>query len=147
MQVILNTDKDNLGKAGDLINVKAGYARNYLLPQKIASIATVKNVRLLEHQKRVVADRLRKEVSEFEVLAKKINESPITISMQVGEEDKLFGSVTNKDVAEALAREGIQVDKRKVRLEDPIKELGTFTIPISLHREVVGHLQLHVVKS
>ena len=103
------------------------------------------NVRTLEHQKRIIADRLRKERKEFEVLAKKISESSITIPVQVGEEGKLFGSVTNKDIAEALSREGFQIDKRKIRLEDPIKEVGSFVIPINLHPDVVAHLPLTVV--
>lgn len=145
MKVILNTGMDNLGKAGDIVNVKDGYARNYLIPRRIASEATMNNVRTLEHQKRIIADRLRKERKEFEVLAKKISESSITIPVQVGEEGKLFGSVTNKDIAEALSREGFQIDKRKIRLEDPIKEVGSFVIPINLHPDVVAHLPLTVV--
>jgi large subunit ribosomal protein L9 len=147
MKVILNTAMDNLGKAGDIINVKDGYARNYLLPRKIAFEATINNVRALEHQKRIIADRLRKERKEFEGLAQKISESPITIPVQVGEEGKLFGSVTNKDIAEALSREGFQIDKRKIRLEDPIKEVGSFVIPINLHPDVVANLPLHVVSA
>jgi large subunit ribosomal protein L9 len=147
MKVILNTAMDNLGKAGDIVNVKDGYARNFLLPRRIASEATINNVRALEHQKRIIADRLRKERKEFEVLAKKISESSVTIPVQVGEEGKLFGSVTNKDIAEALSREGFHIDKRRIRLEDPIKEVGSFVIPINLHPDVVAHLPLHVVSA
>ena len=147
MKVILNKDLEHLGNAGDVISVKSGYARNFLIPRQVASEATVKNVRVLEHQKRVIADRVRKERGVFEAIAKKINEASVTIPVNVGEEGKLFGSVTNKDIAEALAKEGIQVDKRKIRLEESIKELGTFTIPISLHQDVTGHLQVHLVKA
>ena len=147
MKIILNSDVEKLGKAGDLVNVRAGYARNYLIPREFASVATLKNVRALDHLKRLIADRLRKERQGFDAVAKRINETSITIAVQVGEEGKLFGSVTNKDVAEALAKEGIQVDKRKIHIEDPIKEIGSFTIRVSLHQDITGHLQLHVVKS
>ncbi len=147
MKVILKSDVDALGKTGELVEVKNGYARNFLIPQDMAVEATTKNVRVLEHQKRLIADRLRKEQKEFEAFAKRINEASITIPVQVGEEGKLFGSVTNKDIAEALAKEGIEVDKRKIRLEDPIKEVGLFTIPIALHHDITAHLKLYVVKA
>lgn len=146
MKVILKSDSDNLGKAGDLVEVKAGYARNYLIPRQVAVKATTKNIGLLEHQKRLIADRLRKERREIEAFAHRINETTVTIPVQVGEEGKLFGSVTNKDVTEALGREGIEVDKRKVRMDDPIKEVGEFTIPISLQHDITAHLKLYVVK-
>ena len=146
MKVILKTDQDKLGKAGDLVEVKAGYARNFLIPRQVAIEATTRNVRVLEHQKRLIADRLRKERQEMEAFAHRINETSITIPVQVGEEGKLFGSVTNKDVAEALGREGIEVDKRKVRLDDPIKDVGEYTIPIGLQHDITAHLKLYVVK-
>ena len=146
MKVILNSNTDNLGRAGDVVNVKDGYARNYLIPREIAVEATTRNVKSLEHQKRVIAARFRKEHLKLEAFAHRINEAAITIPMQVGEEGKLFGSVTNKDVAESLAREGIEVDKRKIRLDDPIKELGEYTVPISVHHDITAHLKLFVVK-
>ena len=146
MKVILRSDMDHLGKAGDLVNVKAGYARNFLIPQAIAMEATTKNVRVLEHQQRLIADRLRKERQEMDAFAHRINETSITIPMRVGEEGKLFGSVTNKDVAEALSREGILLDKRKIQLDDPIREVGEFSVPISLHHDLTAHLKLYVVK-
>jgi large subunit ribosomal protein L9 len=147
MKVILKSDLDNLGKAGDLVEVKAGYARNFLIPRQVAVEATTKNVGVLEHQKRLIAGRVRKERQEMEAFAHRINETTITIPVQVGEEGKLFGSVTNKDVALALGREGIEVDKRKVRLDDPIKEVGEFTIPISLQHDITAHLKVFVVKA
>ena len=147
MKVILKSDVNALGKTGELVEVKNGYARNFLIPQDMAVEATTKNVRVLEHQKRLIADSLRKGLKEIEAFAKRINEASITIPVQVGEEGKLFGSVTNKDIAEALAKEGIEVDKRKIRLEDPIKEVGSFTIPIALHHDITAHLKLYVVQS
>ncbi len=104
MKVILKTDLDKLGKAGDLVEVKAGHARNFLIPRQVAVEATTRNVRVLEHQKRLIADRLRKERQEMEAFAHRINETSITIPVQVGEEGKLFGSVTNKDVAARAPR-------------------------------------------
>jgi large subunit ribosomal protein L9 len=147
VKVILRTDVEKVGRAGDLLEVKRGFARNFLFPRQLAAEATVHNVRALEHQKRVIADRLRKELKELEAFAQKINGVSVTIPVQVGEEGKLFGSVTNRDIAEALAREGIELDKRKIQLEDPIKEEGLFTVPVSLHREVTAHLKVNVVKS
>jgi large subunit ribosomal protein L9 len=147
MKVILKSDVESLGKAGEVVNVRDGYARNFLIPQDLAAEATTKNVRVLEHQKRLIADKLRKEKLEFEALATRINEASITIPVQVGEEGKLFGSVTNKDIAEALAKEGIEVDKRKIKLDDPIKEVGSFTVPIALHHDVTAHLKLYVVQA
>jgi len=147
MKVILKSDVNALGKTGELVEVKNGYARNFLIPQDMAVEATTKNVRVLEHQKRLIADSLRKGLKEIEAFAKRINEASITIPVQVGEEGKLFGSVTNKDIAEALAKEGIEVDKRKIRLEDPIKEVGSFTIPIALHHDITAHLKLYVVQA
>jgi len=147
MKVILKSNVAALGKAGELVEVKDGYARNFLIPQDMAVEATTKNVRVLEHQKRLIADSLRKGLKEIEAFAKRINEASITIPVQVGEEGKLFGSVTNKDIAEALAKEDIEVDKRKIRLEDPIKEVGFFTVPIALHHDITAHLKLYVVKA
>lgn len=147
MKVILKTDFESLGRAGDLLEVKDGFARNFLIPRQIVLVATTRNVKALEHQKRTIADQLRKERQEMELLSKKMSEVSITIPVQVGEEGKLFGSITNKDVTEALAKEGFQIDKRKVRLESPIKETGSFSISIGLHPDITATIQLHVVKS
>ena len=147
MKVILREDVETLGKMGDLVNVSDGYARNFLIPQKKAIEATTKNVKTLEHEKRLIADIARKAKKEFEVLAEKINATPITLSVQVGEGGKLFGSVTNKDIAEALSKEGIEIDKRKILLEDPLKETGSFTVPIQLQHEVTAHLKLTLVNA
>lgn len=145
MKVILREDVQSLGNIGDLVNVANGYARNYLIPSNKAVAATTKSVKKLEHEKRLIADRLRKAKKEFEALAGRINETPITIPVQVGEGGKLFGSVTHKDIAEALLKEGIEIDKRKIQMDEPLKEVGQFSIPIQVFHEVTAHLKLTLV--
>ena len=147
MKVILREDVESLGRMGDLVKVSDGYARNFLIPKNKAAEATDKSVKALEHVKRLIADKARKIKKEFEDLAKKINATPITIPVQIGEEGKLFGSVTNKDIAEALSREGIQVDKRRIQLEDPLKEQGEFTISIQVYHDVTAHLKVSLVSA
>lgn len=147
MKVILKEDIESLGRMGDVVEVAPGYARNFLIPKKKALEATAKNLKTIEHQKKLLADQMKREKKEAEALAARINESSITIPVQVGEEEKLFGSVTNKDIGDALAKEGIEVDKHKILLEKPIKELGIFTIPIKLHPEVTANLKVWIVKA
>jgi large subunit ribosomal protein L9 len=147
MKVILREDVDTLGRMGDLVNVSDGYARNFLIPTRKAVEATTKSVKVVEHEKRLIADKARKIKKEFETLAEKINGMPITISVQVGEEGKLFGSVTNKDIAEALSKEGIEIDKRKIQLESPLKEVGSFSVPIQVYHDVKAHLKLTLIKA
>ncbi len=145
MKLILAADVERLGLMGDLVEVADGYARNYLLPRKMAAVATLKNVKSLEHEKRVIADRIRKEKFAAEEEAKKIGALAIKISVKVGEEGKLFGSVTNKDIAEAMAAEGMQVDKRLILLDKPIKEAGTFQVPVKVRHDVTGQVKVEVV--
>ncbi|HUK56090.1 MAG TPA: 50S ribosomal protein L9 [Nitrospiria bacterium] len=147
MKVILREDVDALGRMGDLVSVSDGYARNFLIPKKKAVEATTKNVKVMEHEKRLISDKARKMKKEFETLAEKINGTPITIPVQVGEEGKLFGSVTNKDIAEALSKEGIEIDKRKIQLESPLKEVGSFTLPVQVYHDVKAHLKLTLIKA
>lgn len=146
MQVILQEDIQKLGKAGDVVNVRDGYGRNFLLPKKKAIIAQPNNLKQLEHQKKVVAALQLKRKKEAEVLSGKIAALSITIGREAGEEDKLFGSVTTKDVSEALRNEGFIVDRHDLVLEAPIKQLGIFEIPIKLHPEVTGTVKVWVVK-
>lgn len=146
MKVILREDVERVGKAGDLAEVSDGHARNYLIPKKLAAEATEKNVKALEHARRLISDKVRKEKKGALELAKKISESSVTIPVKVGEEDKLFGSVTAKDIAEVLLREGINIDKKKILLESPLKELGTFEIPVKLHHETIANLKVSIVK-
>ena len=147
MKVILKEDVSNLGRMGDIVEVAPGYARNFLIPKNKAFEATTKNLKTVEHQKKMLTDETRRKMKEAESLATKINEASVTISVQVGEEEKLFGSVTNKDIGDALAKEGIEVDKHVILLEKPFKELGIFTVPVKLHPEVTANLKVWIVKA
>jgi large subunit ribosomal protein L9 len=146
MKVILQENVDGVGHVGDLLDVSAGFARNFLLPRKKALEANPRNVRALEHAKRVTAEKARKEKLEFEALAKKLSAVSLTFTVQAGKEDKLFGSVTSKDLAEALAEKGFEVDRKKIQLSQPIKELGTSTVPVKLHRDVTATISVQVIK-
>lgn len=146
MKVILQENVEGVGHLGDLLDVSDGYARNYLLPRKKALEASSRNVKALEHAKRVMAERARKEKMVIEAVAKKLSAVTLTITAQVGKDDKLFGSVTTKDIADGLAAQGHTVDRRKIQLAQPIKELGTHAVPIKLHREVNATVSVVVVK-
>lgn len=146
MKVILQENVEGVGLLGDLLDVSDGFARNYLLPRRKALEASTRNVKAVEHDKRVVAEKARKEKLEIEQVAKKISAVSLTVTAQVGKDDKLFGSVTAKDIAEGLAAQGLEVDRRKIQLTQPIKELGTFTVPVKLHRDVTASVSLQVVK-
>ncbi len=145
MQVILREDVDNVGKIGDLVKVADGYARNYLVPKKKAIEATPKNLRAMEHAKKMVADRVRKLKKEAAADADRIKALTLTIKAKAGEEGKLFGSVTSMDIAEAAKAQGVIIDKRRISLEEPIKRLGEFTVPVKLHTDVVADLKVTVV--
>jgi large subunit ribosomal protein L9 len=146
MKVILQETMEGVGHLGDLIDVKNGYARNFLLPRKKAVLADSRSIKAFEHIKRVAGERAKKEKSEIETHAKSISAVSITIQAQVGKDDKMFGAVTVKDIAEALAEKGFTVDRRKIQLDQPIKELGTVTVPIKLPRDVTATVAIHVVK-
>lgn len=146
MEVILMEDVPSLGKTGDLVKVSDGYARNYLLPRKKAVTATANNLSALEHNRRLLQHKLSKEEKEAQKLAKRIEEISCTIAKPVGEGGKLFGAVTSTDIEGALREQGIVVDRKKVELEEPIKNLGVYTVPIRLHSEMVVPLKLWVVK-
>ena len=146
MNIILTEDVESLGSAGDLVKVKDGFARNYLIPGGKAMVATTQNVKLLEHQKQLVQARLNKLKREAELLARKIEEVSCTVAKQVGEEDKIFGAVTAADIQGSLAHEGIEIDRRKIQLDEPLKSLGIFTVPVKLHQEVTAQLKVWVVK-
>ncbi|MFY9269100.1 MAG: 50S ribosomal protein L9 [Candidatus Manganitrophaceae bacterium] len=147
MKVILREDVDKLGRMGDLVNVADGYARNFLLPRNMAALATTKNIKSLEHEKRVISDRIKKEKMAAEEEAKKISAVSVSIPVQVGEEGKLFGSVTSKDIADAIAAQGFEIDKRRIQLEKPIKEIGTFMVPVKVHHDVTAQVKVEVIKS
>ncbi len=124
MQVILKEDVEKLGQMGQVVEVKRGYARNYLIPRNLGMEATARNISQLEHNKRVVTDKIKKVQKESQSLAQKLEQATVTLFHAAGEEDKLFGSVTSMEIAGALLEQGIEVDKRKIVLDEPIKEAG-----------------------
>ncbi len=145
IQVILKEDVANLGKSGELVSVKPGYGRNFLIPQGLAMIATKKNVARLEHERKIVTMRAAKLRKEAEASAASLGSVHVTIARQIGEGDKLFGSVTTRDIEEALAAQGHKVDKKKIALKEPIKALGEYTIDVKLARDVATQIKLSVV--
>ena len=147
MKVILREDVQGVGNIGDILEVAPGYARNFLFPRNKAVEATGRSLKTVEHAKRVIGEKARKEKAALEEVAKKVSAIAVTIPVQVGKDDKLFGSVTTKDIAEALAAQGVEVDKRKIELGHPIKELGTVSVPIKLHSQVTATVSVTVVKT
>ncbi|MBJ6761970.1 50S ribosomal protein L9 [Myxococcaceae bacterium JPH2] len=144
MKVILREDIDNLGKSGDLVTVKDGFGRNFLLPRKKAVLASEQNMRQLDHEKAVMTARNAKLKGAAEEQAKKVGATKVTIKRKVGEQDKLYGSVTALDIAEALAAAGQTVDRRHIHLPEPIKALGSFEVELRLHRDVVAKIKVDV---
>ncbi len=132
MDVILREDVADLGNVGDIVKVKPGFARNFLLPRGLAVIADKRNVRVLEHQKRVAADKRDRDRRQAESVAQRLSSARVTIKARAGEEGKLFGSVTNLDIEKALAQQGFTVERRRIRLEEPIKALGEFVVLVQL---------------
>jgi len=146
MQIILKEDIEKLGQMGEIVDVKRGYARNYLLPQQLAMEATPKNLKQLEHAKRVVADKIKKVQKESQTLADKINQTTVTLVHTSGEDDKLFGSVTSMEIAEAILATGVEVDRRKIVLDEPIKRLGEYKVAVKLTGGVSAEVTVKVVK-
>jgi large subunit ribosomal protein L9 len=145
MQLILKEDIHNLGKAGELVNVKPGFGRNYLLPQGKAMLASEKNVAQLEHERKLIAARNAKLRKDAQSIADRVQQTEVSIARQVGAEDKIFGSVTTRDIEEALAEKGVKIDRRKIVLAEPIKSLGVYTLDVKLSPEVVAKLKVWVV--
>ncbi len=146
MRVILLKTIDKLGKMGDVVTVKEGYARNFLLPKNAAKEATPASMRSLESLKKKQAEEDTKKLTEVKALADKISALSIIITAQSGEEDKLFGSVSSDDISQALAGQGINIDKKEITLEEPIKKLGDYRATVKLHSEVKVTLKVSVVK-
>ncbi|HZY02058.1 MAG TPA: 50S ribosomal protein L9 [Anaeromyxobacteraceae bacterium] len=144
MKLILREDVENLGKGGELVEVKPGYGRNYLLPRGLAVLANPRNLREIEHQKQVAAAKAAKMRASAEALARRLAETPLSLKRKVGEQDKLYGSVTAMDIAEALAQRGLSVDRRSIDLSEPIKTVGEFEVPVKLHHEVAGRVKVKV---
>ncbi len=146
MRVVLRQDYDSLGKAMDIVTVKDGYARNFLIPRGIAVVATEGNVKTVAEVRRVGERRESKRTAYARDLAAKIEQVPCTISVQVGEEDKMFGSVTAQEIADFLKNEGFDVPRQSVELEEPIKQIGVYNVNIRLHRDITASLRVWVVK-
>ena len=145
MKLILREDVYNLGKSGELVTVKDGYARNYLLPRNLAMLANDANVRQLEHEKAVIELRQQKMKGGAVEQAKKLEAVQVKIARKVGEQDKLFGSVTALDIAEALAAAGHKIDRRHIHMPEPIRAVGSFEVELRLHREVTAKIKVDVV--
>ncbi len=146
MQIILLENVTSLGKAGDLVKVSDGYGRNYLIPKKKAILATEKSVKMVEHQKRQVQQRVEKARKDAQKVAQQIEKLSCTFAKTVGESGKLFGSITSMDIESYLKENGIDVDRKKIVLEEPIKNLGMFTVLIKLSSEVTAQLKVWVVQ-
>lgn len=146
MKVILRQNFEQLGQLGDVVEVKEGYARNYLVPKKIAYPATAGYLKTLEEEKKQLVRRQQKELRTAEKLAADLEKVSLTIPMKVGEEDKLFGAVTPQMITEHLAEKGFEVDKRKIELGDQIKALGVYSVDVKLHSNVTAKVKVWVVK-
>jgi large subunit ribosomal protein L9 len=145
MDVILREHVDNLGKRGEVVKVAAGYARNYLLPRKLALAVTEANRRQIEREREAAEARDVEEKSQAEALGERISQTDVEIARRVGENNVLYGSVTTSDIATALAAKGFEVEKRRIHLPEPLKALGEFTVPVKVHREVTAQVKVKVV--
>ena len=147
MKVILKEDVKDLGIMGTVLDVANGYGRNYLIPQNLAVEANPKNIKQLEHEKNRILAKAKKIRKSAEDAAEEMSKLSITIEAKSGEEDKLFGSVTAKDIAEEIAKQGIDVDKRKIVLTEPIKHLGSYEVAVKIHHDVTANVKLEVKKA
>ena len=146
IHVVLQQDVQNLGKSGDLVRVRPGYARNFLIPRGLAMPATAGNVARIEDLRQRARARAAKELVQAQETAKKLESLSVKIARAVGEENKMYGSVTSKDVEEAFAAIGVEIDRKKISLAEPIKTLGLSEVPIKLHHDVTAKLRVEVVK-
>jgi large subunit ribosomal protein L9 len=146
MEVILKEDVNKLGSRGDVVKVAEGYGRNFLLPRKLAIEATQGNKAVIAQMKAAAVRRSAKEKAQAEELAKQFEALLVSFTRKSGEHDQLFGSVTSADIAEGVARKGINLDRRQIQLHDPLKTLGEFTISIKLHKDVTAHLKVMIEK-
>ena len=146
MEVILREDVEKLGARGQMVKVASGYARNYLLPRKLAVAATESNKKIVEQERQAHLRRDAKEVADATDLGKMMANLSVTISQKAGENEQLFGSVTTKDIADLLEKQGYTIDRRKIILAEPIETLGEFKVPLRLHRDVTAEITVHVTK-
>ncbi|MBI2219728.1 MAG: 50S ribosomal protein L9 [Acidobacteria bacterium] len=146
MEVILREHVDNLGRRGEVVKVAEGYARNFLLPRKLALPVTEANKRQIERERAKLDAKEAAEKQDAEAIARRIGAIDIAIARRVGENDTLYGSVTAADIADALHRNGVEIDRRKVQLAEPLKQIGEFSVPVKIHREVTAQVKVRVVK-
>jgi len=146
MEIILQEDVENLGRIGDIVKVRNGYGRNYLLPRRLAIEANRKNLHVLEHQKRLVAAKKERDQRQAQTLGAQLSALSVVIPARAGEEDRLFGSVTNQDIEKALQAKGFTIDRRKIILEEPLKQLGTYSVPIHLGGDTRSTITVQVVR-
>jgi len=146
MKVILQEDVSNLGATGDVVDVADGYGRNFLLPRQLAVLADARNVRRVDHQKRMAAARQAKVLASARELAGRLANVAVSIKRQAAAEDKIFGSVTNADIAEALAAEGIELDRKLIGLSEPIRNVGVFNVPVKIHKDVEAAVKVYVFR-
>ena len=146
MEVILREHIDNLGRRGDVVKVAPGYARNFLLPRKLALPVNEGNKRVIERERKLAETRELEERQQAEAVANRLTQIELTLSRRVGDTEQLYGSVTTADIAEALLEKGLEIDRKRIHLDEPLKSLGEFTIPVKLHRDVTAQLKVHVAK-
>lgn len=144
IEVILKEHVEHLGERGDVVKVAPGYARNYLLPRKLALAVTLGNKKQIEHEKKAAAAKAAEERAVAQALATRFAQTELSFTRRAGENSQLFGSVTSADIAEALAAQGFEVDRRKIQLADAIKVVGEYSVPVRLHREVTAQVKVHV---
>ena len=146
MKIILLSDVENLGESGDVITVKPGYARNKLIPQGLALRASNRNIAVANENKKVATAKLERENQALNVLAKKLSKVEITIEVKVGEEEKMFGSITNKDIHKELIDKGFEVEKNQISIEEPIKTLGIYHVNVKISKDITSDVKLYVIK-
>ena len=146
MKIILLSDVENLGESGDVIAVKPGYARNKLIPQGLALRASNRNIAVANENKKVATAKLERENQALNVLAKKLSKVEITIEVKVGDEEKMFGSITNKDIHKELIDKGFEIEKNQISIEEPIKALGIYHINIKISKDITSDVKLYVIK-
>tara|TARA_Y100001970_G_scaffold194279_1_gene236209 strand:- start:1931 stop:2374 length:444 start_codon:yes stop_codon:yes gene_type:complete len=146
MKVILMSNVENLGESGDIVSVKPGYARNMLIPMGLALRASKRNIAVATEQKKVASEKVKRENQAMEILAKKLGKVEITIEVKVGDEEKMFGSITNKDIVRELIDKGFKVDKNQISINEPIKALGIYHITINVAKDITSDVKLYVIK-
>ena len=147
MKVILKDDVKDLGVMGDVVDVKTGYGRNFLIPRGAAVEANPKNIKQLEHEKNIILQKAKKMKKSAQDRAEDLSKMVLSFEMQAGEEEKLFGSVTVKDIAEAIESKGIEIDKKKIILDEPIKKLGSYDVPLKIYQDVTATIKVEVIKT